>query len=374
VKGAVLAASLLFAVALGGCGGGKRVSNAPIVVHASQWPQADVLFHRDPRWLGSDGAFSVPLHDGRILWLFNDTLVATTPAHVRSQIAFIRNSVAIERGTNPTSGSMTFYWGTKGRTPASFFHESGRRWFWPMHGVRLGRSLAVFLERVRMTRNPNPNFAYAADAWRMAVVRDATGSPSRWHVRLVTPPAALADISVGGSVNVIGGYAVSVATVPRGFDERGYLVRWRTGDLAAGRLGAAQWWAGRLGWVPISELRRAPTVVLTNAGTECSLTFDRKLDRWMLVRSEGFGATTIVVSFARAIEGPWSTPQFVYRPPESSRPDAFVYGAKGHPELRGADLVVTYATNTMARDAQLVLERNPSLYYPRFVRFTFSRS
>ena len=373
MRGAALAC-LVFAVVLSGCGDGNSASNAPIVVHASQWPQADALFHRDPRWLGSDGAFSVPLHDGRILWLFNDTLVATTPAHVRSQIAFIRNSVAIERGTNPASASIAFYWGKKNGTPASFFPESGRRWFWPMHGIRLGRSLVVFLERIKTTGNPDPNFNYAADTWRLAVVRDATESPARWHVRLVSPPQSLARFSVGGAVNIVGGYAVSLATVPRGFDFRGYLVRWRIDDLAAGRLATAQWWAGRRGWVAVAKLQRVPTPVLRNAGSECSLTFDGKLDRWVLVRSEGFGATTIVVSFAPTIEGPWSKPRFVYRPPESSRPGAFLYAAKGHPELTGADVVVTYATNTMARNAQRALERNPSLYYPRFVRLNLSRS
>ncbi len=50
------------------------------------------------------------------------------------------------------------------------------------------------------------------------------------------------------------------------------------------------------------------------------------------------------------------------------RRDAITYAAKGHPELAGADLVVTYASN--AHDfATLVADM--SLYYPRFVRLTF---
>jgi hypothetical protein len=137
----------------------------------------------------------------------------------------------------------------------------------------------------------------------------------------------------------------------------GYLLRWRIGDLAAGRLDKAQRWTGRRGWEAASNLHRAPTPIMQVAGPECSLTFDRRLDRWVHVRSDGFGATTIVVSFAPRIEGPWSKPRFVFRPPESNRPDANVYAAKGHPELTGADLAVTYATKT----------------YPRFVRLTFSR-
>ena len=372
--------SFVLVLAAAGCGATKpRVAQA-IVAKATQWPKADALFHRDPRWLGSDAAFSVPLQDGRILWLFNDTLVATTPAHVRSQAAFVRNTIAVERGSNPTSASMRFYWGSKGGRPASLFPEQGSHWFWPQHGIRLGRALVVFLARLKRSGNPNSNPGFEHDGWRLAVVRDATVTPARWRIRLVTPPRALGQIGVGGAVNLVGGavnlvggYVVSLAIVERGANFPGYLVRWRVRDLMAGRLGKAQWWQRHRGWVDVSASRAAPTAILPNAGPECSLTFDRRLDRWLLVRSEGFGATTIVVSFAPSIEGPWSKPHFVFRPPESRGPDAFVYAAKGHPELTGADLIVTYATNTLSPDPLPTLIRETSLYYPRFVRLTFSR-
>jgi hypothetical protein len=104
-------------------------------------------------------------------------------------------------------------------------------------------------------------------------------------------------------------------------------------------------------------LHGPPTVVIANANDGSSVTYDRILHRWVFVRSEGFGATTIVVSFARKLEGPWSQPRFAFRPPESDAPNPNVYAAKGHAELRGAELVVTYSTST----------------YPHFVRLRFSR-
>jgi hypothetical protein len=174
-------------------------------------------------------------------------------------------------------------------------------------------------------------------------------------------------------VNLVGGYVVALAIVNRGVNFPGYLVRWRVADLVAGRLAKAKWWQRPRGWAVVSGSRAAPTAIIGNAGSECSLTFNRSLDRWLLVRSEGFGATTIVVSFSRRIEGPWSKPRFVFRPPESRGPDAFVYAAKGHPELTGADMVVTYATNTLSPDPLRTLINQTSLYYPRFVRLTFSR-
>ena len=57
----------------------------------------------------------------------------------------------------------------------------------------------------------------------------------------------------------------------------------------------------------------------------------------------------------------------LYRPPESNAPKAFVYGAKAHPELRGAGLIITYTAN--GSDERLATDM--SIYFPRFVRVTF---
>jgi hypothetical protein len=335
---------------------------------ADAWPDADVLFRTDPDWLGSDGAFSVPLGDGRILWLFGDTFVATSRRHIRSEAAFVRNTIAIQRGNDPRTASIAFHWRTAGGRPASFFPEDGDRWYWPQHGIRLGDSLVVFLNRVRSKPSDDPAWAFATDGWRVAIVDDVSGDPDRWRVRVVEP-GTLPGFLVGSGVNKLGEHVVALAVREPG-DHAGYLVRWRETDLAAGRLDDAEWWAGKRGWVPAARLAGSPTAILDDAGAESSLTFDEELERWVHVRTEGFGPAIVVVSFAPEITGPWSRPTRVYRPPESDRPDANVYAAKGHPELAGADLVVTYATNTMARDATLL--RDESIYYPRFVRLSLS--
>ena len=44
-----------------------------------------------------------------------------------------------------------------------------------------------------------------------------------------------------------------------------------------------------------------------------------------------------------------------------------IYSAKAHPQLTGADLVLTYATNTFQFAEHLT---DGSIYYPHFVRLT----
>jgi hypothetical protein len=91
---------------------------------------------------------------------------------------------------------------------------------------------------------------------------------------------------------------------------------------------------------------------------------------YVQIQTVGFGGTTIGMRTAPDITGPWPLPATVYTPPESNRGGVLVYAAKGHPELAGADLVATYATNdsdfaTLASDL--------TLYFPRFVRLDYSR-
>ena len=319
------------------------------------WPEADGLFHRDPRWLGGDGAYSVPLEDGRILWLFGDTFVAKTAKNVRSESTMVRNTIAIQRGDDPTRATMTFHWKGAEGAPASFFAEDGDRWYWPAHGIRLGPALVLFLQRVRPT--PNEGLGFAAEGWRVALVDDASGAPDGWKIRILGSGTAPPGIAVGGGVVRDGDWIVALAQREPG-DHAGFLVRWREDDLRAGLVDRAEWWGGS-GW------GGPPAVMMGNAGAESSV--HRDGGRWMHVRSDGFGATNVVVSYASSLEGPWSLPEIVFRPPESSRTDAFVYAAKAHPELScGGATCVTYATNTMADFATLV--NDTSLYYPRFVK------
>jgi len=361
-----IAAGLLAA----GCAAPEPAPDAgPLRVHAEAWPEADRLFHQDPRWLGADAAFSIPLDEERVLWLFGDTFVATSPALRRAEAGFARNTVGLQTGRDPRTATMRFSWREVDGEPRSFFPDEGERWFWPQHGIRLGRGLLVFLTRVRDT--PGEGLGFKADGWRVAVIADASGAPETWEPVLLAPEAPAGWV-VGAALCTLGPHVVALAFREPG-DHSGALVRWPRAALcdAAGRprasaaaFAGAEWWMGD-GWRTLAP-GAEPAIVLADAGPESSLHHDAASGRWLHVRSVGFGATTIGVSWAPRIEGPWSGPLEVFRPPESDRPDAFVYAAKAHPELRCDGLAVTYAANTLADFT--VLLGDERLYWPRFVR------
>jgi hypothetical protein len=98
--------------------------------------------------------------------------------------------------------------------------------------------------------------------------------------------------------------------------------------------------------------------------------FDKATERFIGVQGRGFGPADVMMRAAPTLEGPWSAPQLVYRPPEYYRPNVMIYACKAHPELTGSDLVLTYATNTFKFGEH---KTDSLIYYPRFVRLARCR-
>jgi len=333
--------------------------------------EAEALFHRDQRWLGADAALSAPLGDGRTVWLFGDTFVAGSDAYVRSESKMVRNTVAIQAGEDMRTASITFHWGQKSDgSPASFFPKSGRSWYWPGHGIRLEEGpLVIFLYAIVST--PGQGLGFAGSGYAIAVIDDPDVPADTWKPRIVDVAPSSFDAIPATAVVQDGEYIVAVAIRQEG-THAGALVRYPSHMLAQGDAGGAEWWAGdERGWIPEASLGEGgPAFVLDDAGAECSLHWDERSGSFIHIASYGFGASTIGLRTAPVLTGPWSRPVVVYRPPESDGLQPFVYAAKAHPELAGpdgADLIVTYATNSFEFGDLFTQEGARSLYWPRVV-------
>jgi hypothetical protein len=335
------------------------------------FPEAERLFHQDPRWLGGDGALSIRLSDNRILWLFGDSFIATSGAHVRTESKLVRNTVAIQTGRDPRTAPIVFAWRhAKDGSPASFFPERGKCFYWPGHGIRLDKGpLIIFLYTIVAT--PGAGLGFEPVGYAIAVIANPDQPLKAWKARIKDAKAGRFDAVPATAVLQENGYVEALAIRQQG-THAGFLVRYPIASLARGDVSKAEWWAGNTrGWVPASMLgKEEPAMVLDDAGSECSIHWDTRTGSFIHVASYGFGATTIGLRTAPALTGPWSAPVMVYRPPESNSPQPFVYAAKAHPELIGpepADLVVTYATNSFDFEDLLTKQGEQNLYWPRFV-------
>ncbi|MEW6265086.1 MAG: DUF4185 domain-containing protein [Thermodesulfobacteriota bacterium] len=355
----ILPALMLLALLLLGLGG----RDIRFAIVAEPWPEADSLFHRDPRWLGADDAYSVDLGRGRVLWLFGDTFIAEIPGQGRREARFIRNSVAIQQGYDPTSAGLRFYWGRRDGRAASFFGESGPNWFWPGHGVRLKDRLLIFLMEICPGAGP---LGFEGCGWAAAMIANPDDEPDQWRTRRLEVPANGFRVLVGsaGVIEHDGHIYAFGAQEPGG--RRAFLVRWPLARVLAEDLSRPEWWTGdRTGWQAQDRLENEPPPVFTEAQNEFTVHYDRRLKLWLQIQTMGFGAADLAARWAPALTGPWFGPEKFYRPGESGRPGILVYAGKAHPELTGAGLVLTYVANSLNEEAVL---NDEGLYYPRFLK------
>jgi hypothetical protein len=147
-----------------------------------------------------------------------------------------------------------------------------------------------------------------------------------------------------------------------------FLLRLPAGT--SGDLSALEWWCGEgRGWQPQVALQSRPDPIFEDAATEFSVHRDPATGSYIQLQSQGFPASDVSVRTAARLTGPWTPLRKLYRPPQSNLPGLMVYAAKAHPELEGAPLLVTYATN--GDDARMAAE--PGLYFPRFLRLSLDK-
>jgi len=344
-----------------GRNGEDESHNTSIEFEATPWKEADQLFHSDPRWLGGDAAYSVDLGRGRVLWLFGDSFVARKASDSRKTSRMVRNSAAIQTDYNPACATIKFHWGVKRGQPADFAAPEGRVWLWPMHGIRLGDRLLLFYARVAPDHKRD-SLGFKSAGWTAFLIDNPDQEPSAWTLRKLHVPDGNGKVIMGTSAMPIADFVYVFGESEPEHDV--YLARWPVTAVAKGNLSSPEWWCGSEGWQANISARRP---VMRDVSSEFSIQRDPRGNGFLEVNSQGFGATDIVMRRAGSLEGPWSSPQRIYRPPESDGPEPFVYAGKSHPELTGADVIITYAAN--GNDQTLATDM--SIYFPRFVRVDF---
>jgi hypothetical protein len=326
-------------------------------IESTRWPEAEKLFRTDPRWLGGDGASSVDLRWGRVLWLFGDSFIDRSGSKSRRNAVLVRNSIAIQTGYNPTMAKMRFFWKTKDGVPAAVFRQAGDRWLWPASGIMINDRLLIFLMQIRKAKN---DLGFEPCGWKAVLVTDLDKDPAAWPMRHLESPQKK-DIIIGsGSAVVADGYVYVFSTNWR--DQKVYIVRWPYRSAYKGDLVKPQWWAGgAAGWVYQSVSGPQPRSILSGGQTEFSVEYVPRLKRYVQIQTLSLLNPCLAVCTSAALAGPWSARECIYSPAERNMQNLFIYAGKSHPAVQGADMVFTYVVNTRLKDT---LMNDSSIYYP----------
>lgn len=363
--------------------GGPRAPS----LRVTPWPEGAASFRTNGPWLGADSAYSVDLHDGRVLWLFGDTFIdpARDGSRTNGPNVFVRNTVALQtRATSDAAATgydlsrseLQFFTGPERAGAAtSFFPEAPNGdWFWPLHGIRIERG-PLLLFRMRVSK-VDTGFGFKVTGWDAVAIDNADASPDAWTLRTVAGQPADAERLFGASVMLHGDYLYAYAVKNSDDDHALYVARialTELRELSSAAFADPEWFTAR-GFQRLST-GAEPEVILPGGQIEHSVHFESRLGLFVQIQTRGLFAsdpqTAIVMRTSTAPEGPWSEPVAVWKPetPHGADPTkVLTYAAKAHPEQRGStngasDLIVTYMQNDAGHPVPI-----DALYYPELLR------
>lgn len=322
-------------------------------------------------WLGSDVAHSIPLPNGKVLWLFGDTFIGTVSGGARQAGAtFIHNSIGIQDTTLTPPLGMIFYWGA-GNT-AFFPHANGTpgAYYWPTSGIYLGGKLFIFCYSVQL----DGNIAHTT----LITISNPTDPPGLWVKTYAD--FGLGDNNIGFHTAVYAedGYVYYMGAQSAGFTKNMVLARSTAAALqAGGHSEILEYWTNP-GTGPAWTTTSSSLVTLFTPGnTESDIQYDPTLGLYFATTYDVWNPP-IYITTAPSLTGPWSTPTAIYSVPEYSMVSFSIisYAARPHPEFstQPGELLISYETNALGASDPLFTQEGLAIYHPRFIRARFTSS
>lgn len=333
-------------------------------IEVSSAGRTNPFFRSDKLWRGADGAASVDLGNGRVLWLFSDGFIASDSSGSRKNSKMIRNSVAIQQGYDLNSASIRYYYDKSGKEPHSFFPESGQFWFWTGHGVMIREKLILFLTKMKGVKT---GLGFEAVAWVAVLVTNPQEEPSRWKMKYIEGTDTYGTIVGSAAVLKDENYLYSYSVLEPGTHEA-YLLRWKMEDACKGDLARPEWWFNGQ-WAERKTKEPVPAPLFIG-GTEYSVHYDTTLKKYLQIQSHGFGAGSIGLRMSDSLQGPWTDLHLFFKPNYTGITKPFMYAAKAHPELKADGLVITYNINSFDFGE---LVANQDIYFPKFMEVRITK-
>lgn len=323
------------------------------------------------RMVGQDGAYSIPLGGGRVLWYFGDTLIGDRPEESLWYIfgnpvggqdlsgkgpfeQMITNTGLILRDRTGRGGLNDFSYilnadgGLRQLVlPLPGEHPDKDR-TWCMHGCKLEDALYLFFMKIRMLEEGGDPFPVGFEIVGTGL---AIGSDTDWSFKRIEhegttvlwpsdQPQFAAAVLVDEEADLV--YLYGSLQAPD-FKYHAYLARVRAQDMA--RIERYEYFSGDPDrW---SKDVSNAAVVFSGMPNEMSVSYNPHLGQYLAVHCMGLTGE-IVGRTSPTPWGPWSEAATLWKitPPEKPIPyPRLIYAGKEHPELaeeNGRILYITY--------------------------------
>lgn len=297
-----------------------------------------------PYWQAADVGASAVLSDGRVLWVYGDTL-RELPLEPR----LVDNTIVI------TSGTCMSQLVTDGLGPV-FPRDPGELSHWPMSIVRLDPAVVgvpgvqdvvvVYLSRIQRGDRQWDFMFRGTTVAVMTVAED--GVPRLARMMHLTPDSVVYDqVNWGAAATQDGDWLYLYGTRQTGeanvFGRELYVSRLPVADPTDAA--AMEYWDGEE-WQP--ESTRAVPIMDAVEGTSQTLSVDRIDGVWTAISKRGGDlADTITMWTAEQPHGPWTATD-VAEAPNGQDSGNLQYTPLSHPDIRtpSGQLLVSVSRNT----------------------------
>lgn len=336
-------------------------------------------FSRQAPWQGADAAYSIPLQDGRVVWIFGDTLFGDKREVVGNEPKMVHNSLGI---STCKAGKWNIDYSIK-RDPKgqfdSFFkpQRQDNTYYWALDGVEVNHELWVTLLCIR--NKPNSDafaLGFEVCGTDLAHVTGLNKDPQNWKVSYF--PLAAEGVHANPSASaVIDGDYVYIFTMYEEGSRPQILTRIPLKGLSEPKknlqyLGSDEKWHNGL------EPAKAK-VVMDKGASEMSVRYHPELKKWIAVMVDPqIFSDKVILRTSPNLAGPWTSGDVIYKIPilQKDHPDydqdTFCYAGKEHPEFeKPGELLFTYVCNTMKPKK---LEKLLNVYLPQVVKMPMPKA
>jgi hypothetical protein len=360
VKAKILTTGLLLLIirALNGNAEGQTAASL-----AHEDAEFTEFFRRTSGWTAGDGALSVALSDGRVLWLFGDSHVDDIdPKTGTMPCLFQARSAGLLHAKEDLKKVTTLVGKQKGFK--SFFKNSedeAAAWFWPVNGFQRGDTVYIYLAALKKTGTGGMwGFGAAEhDYWAKLkfpemVVSEYIGLPAFKGINFGT-----------GFVTQTDGYTYAFGGKQSGLGSEVYVARFRDPEKGW------SFWDGK------SWSEQVETAIAVAKGASTSVHVCKVKNRYLLTTSQFSVAcdqgNTIYMGISEKPTGPFSPLKSIYTIEDKYEGHTpFFYLPAAHPEFINSknELLITYSINGYnpcvpdCKDGRAI----PDHYRPRAIR------